>query len=63
MREIERATGETAIVEETETPLGEVRETYADITRANRDFGFSPSTSLAEGIPRFVQWYREFYRL
>jgi len=63
VREIERATGETAIVESTEIPQGEVFETYADITRAQRDFGFAPSTSLTDGIPRFVRWYREFYSL
>jgi len=44
-REIERAT---------ETPQGEVFETYADITRAARDFGFAPSISRAEGTWRFV---------
>jgi UDP-glucuronate 4-epimerase len=63
LREVERATGKTAIVENVDTPLGEVRETFADITRAQRDFGFSPSTKLSEGIPRFVQWYREFYNI
>jgi UDP-glucuronate 4-epimerase len=63
VREVERATGETAIIEQVETPQGEVRETYADITRAQRDFGFSPATSLSEGIPKFVAWYREFFKI
>jgi UDP-glucuronate 4-epimerase len=63
VREIERATGKTAIIENVETPLGEVRETYADITRAQRDFGFSPATKLSEGIPRFVSWYRDHFRI
>jgi len=55
---IEDATGETARIEDAEAPLGDVRETYADIARAKRDFGFSPSISLHDGIARFVTWYR-----
>jgi len=57
---VEQATGKKAIVEQAEGPAGDVRETYADISRARRDFGFSPSTTLAEGIPRFVRWYRDY---
>ncbi|HEY1637378.1 MAG TPA: NAD-dependent epimerase/dehydratase family protein [Rhizomicrobium sp.] len=55
---VEEATGKTARIEDAEAPPGDVRETYADITRAKRDFGFSPSTSLHDGIERFVTWYR-----
>ncbi len=40
---------------------GDVRETYADIEATTRDFGFEPHTSIQEGLPRFVQWYRDFY--
>ena len=57
---IEKATGKTARIEQAQGPPGDVRETYADISRARRDFGFSPKTPLAEGIPRFVEWYREY---
>ncbi len=42
IRIIEQATGKKAIIEHAEGPPGDVRETYADITRAARDFGFSP---------------------
>ncbi|MFL5236029.1 MAG: NAD-dependent epimerase/dehydratase family protein [Rhizomicrobium sp.] len=57
---IEAATGKTARLEYAESPPGDVRETYADITRAKRDFGFSPSVPLRDGIARFVAWYREY---
>lgn len=60
---IENATGKPARVEDAEAPPGDVRETYADITRAKRDFGFSPGTSLSEGIERFVTWYRTYRRV
>lgn len=40
---------------------GDVESTYADIDDLNRDTGFCPSTSLEEGIARFVQWYKDYY--
>jgi len=40
---------------------GDVQETYADIEATRRDFGFEPITRITEGIPRFIEWYREFY--
>jgi UDP-glucuronate 4-epimerase len=60
IRIIEEATGKTAIIEHADGPAGDVNETYADITRAARDFGFHPAVSLAEGIPRFVDWFRTY---
>lgn len=42
---------------------GDLTETYADIKSANKYLKFQPSTSLAEGIPKFVQWYREYHGL
>ena len=41
---------------------GDVPATYADIDDLTRDVGFKPTTSIEVGIPRFVKWYREFYR-
>jgi len=38
---------------------GDVPATYADIARARAKLGFSPATSMPEGIRRFVAWYRE----
>jgi UDP-glucuronate 4-epimerase len=60
---IEQACGKTAIIEEAMAPPGDVLETHADIARAARDFGFAPKTALAEGIPRFVAWFRDYHRL
>jgi UDP-glucuronate 4-epimerase len=40
---------------------GDVPATYADIDRARRQLGFAPTTPLAEGLPRFVRWYREYH--
>jgi UDP-glucuronate 4-epimerase len=60
---IEQATGKTAIIEMADGPPGDVSETYADITRAARDFGFAPRVKLTEGIGRFVEWFRAYHGL
>jgi len=39
---------------------GDVPDTYADIEKARNALKFNPGTNLAEGIPRFVEWYREY---
>jgi UDP-glucuronate 4-epimerase len=59
---IEQACGREAIREFAEMQPGDVKETYADIEPARRDFGFEPKTSIDEGIPRFVDWYRSYHR-
>jgi UDP-glucuronate 4-epimerase len=40
---------------------GDVAETYADIEASRRDLAFAPKTTIHEGIPRFVAWYRRYY--
>jgi len=42
---------------------GDVPATYADVDSLVEDIGFKPTTSIEEGIGRFVGWYREFYRI
>ena len=41
---------------------GDVPATYADVDDLARDVGFKPSTPVEEGIRRFVEWYRGYYR-
>lgn len=36
---------------------GDVKETWADISRARARLGFNPSTTLRQGVPRFIEWY------
>ncbi len=42
---------------------GDVPATYADVSALVRDVGFQPSTTIEVGIPRFVEWYRRFYKV
>lgn len=42
---------------------GDVPITYADTEPLEKDYGFKPSTPLREGIRKFAEWYKEFYRI
>jgi UDP-glucuronate 4-epimerase len=60
---LEAAIGKRAIIESAPMQPGDVRETAADISALQRDFGFAPKTRIEEGIPRFVEWYRTYHKL
>jgi UDP-glucuronate 4-epimerase len=60
---MEQACGRKAEVALAPMQPGDVRSTYADIAEAQRDLGFTPKTSIADGVPRFMEWFRSFYRL
>ena len=50
IRIIEQATGHKADIRYEDGPPGDVNETYADITRAARDFGFAPRAFVAHDV-------------
>jgi UDP-glucuronate 4-epimerase len=60
---LEQALGRKAIIEFAPMHPGDVMETYADIGDAKQDFGFSPKTSIEEGLPKFASWYKEYYNV
>ena len=41
---------------------GDVEATYADTTPLEKDYGFKPNTSLREGLRKFSEWYKEYYK-
>lgn len=43
--------------------LGDVPITFADTSALERDFGFKPHTSLRDGLRKFAQWYKDFYKI
>jgi len=55
---IERATGRAAARRAMPLQVGDVPITWADISRAERLLGYKPQVPLAEGLTRFVEWYR-----
>ena len=58
---IERACGRPAERRLLPMQPGDVRDTFADISAIQRDLGFEPRTTIAEGVPRFVGWYRDYH--
>ena len=60
---LEEATGRKAASDPQPMQPGDVKETFADISAIQRDHGFEPRTSIEEGVPKFVEWYKEYHRL
>jgi len=58
---IEDTLGRKAVREELPMQQGDVVETYADITHSQQLLGYTPKTSLEEGLPRFIDWFQKFH--
>lgn len=57
--EIEKALGKKATKEYLPAQPGDVERTYADVTKAIKELGYRPRTSIEQGLAKFVQWLRE----
>ena len=60
---LEQETGRKALLDPMPMQVGDVKETFADISAIERDHGFKPMTGIDEGVPRFVRWYRDYHGL
>src|SRR5690242_3347380 len=60
---LEQETGRKALADPKPMQIGDVKETFADISAIERDHEFKPMTSIDEGVPRFAKWYREYHGL
>ena len=58
---IEVSTGKKAIKEYLPMQPGDVQKTFANIDKAAKCLGFVPSTSIEEGVKKFVDWYMKYY--
>ena len=58
---IEKCVGRTAVRNLLPLQPGDVPDTFADVRDLTALTGFRPRTSIEEGVPRFVRWYREYY--
>lgn len=63
IRALEDALGMKASMNMMEMQPGDVPATSADISKAQRMLAYAPSTSVPEGVRRFVDWYRSFYQV
>ncbi|MFH0770897.1 MAG: NAD-dependent epimerase/dehydratase family protein [Candidatus Peregrinibacteria bacterium] len=60
---IEQSCGKEAKREYLPMQPGDVLCTDADISKAERMLGYGPKTEISEGVPKFVEWYREYYNV
>lgn len=60
---LERALGITAKKEFLPMQQGDVVATSADISKAKKMLGYEPKTHIDVGVPKFVEWYREYYKM
>lgn len=42
---------------------GDILKTYADVSDLVKDVGFKPGTSIEEGLGKFVEWYKQYYKV
>ena len=59
---LEKCLGKEAKKEFLPMQPGDVYETYADVTDLMRDYGFKPSTTIEEGLSKFAEWFKNYYR-
>jgi|TARA_B110000263_G_scaffold4123_1_gene3475 UDP-glucuronate 4-epimerase len=60
---IEKTLGKKAVIDFQPLQTGDVQATYADIKSSQRDLDYYPSTTIDEGIPRFISWYLEYNKI
>jgi len=59
---IEKFLGKKAVMNMLPLQVGDVPATWANIDDLTRDAGYQPSTSVEQGIERFIRWYLEYYK-
>lgn len=63
IKTLEECLGKEAIKEYYPMQPGDVYQTYADVTELMNDFDFKPDTPISIGLAKFVEWYREYYKV
>ena len=63
VKEIENNLGIEARKKLLPMQLGDVYKTYADCSKLNKAVGFSPNTSIKDGIKKFITWYKSYYKI
>ena len=58
---IEKTLGIEAEKEFLPMQKGDVTESFADISKAREMLGYDPQTTIADGVPAFVEWYKEYF--
>jgi UDP-glucuronate 4-epimerase len=61
--EIEKQLGKKAKINYKSLQPGDVVASHADVQDLAEDFGYRPTTSVSEGITKFIEWYKKFYHI
>ncbi|MBD3248761.1 NAD-dependent epimerase/dehydratase family protein [Candidatus Woesearchaeota archaeon] len=59
---IENNTGKTAMKNMMPMQMGDVPLTYADTSKAEKLLQYAPKTNIEQGVKKFVEWYKEYYK-
>ena len=60
---IEKQIGIKALIDFSGMQPGDVKETYADIDYSKEKLDYNPKTSIKEGIPKFIDWFKTYYKI
>ena len=63
IKTLEQKIGKEAVKVYMDMQPGDVHRTYADVSDLERDIGFKPRTSIEDGLGKFVDWYKEYYKV
>ncbi len=63
IRILEREIGRKAVLEYTGVQPGDVLDTLSDSSKLREEFDFVPGVTLEQGIKRFIEWYKGYYRV
>ena len=59
---LEKSLGRKAIINFLPLQPGDVPDTYANVDNLNKQFNYKPSTSVSEGVSKFVEWYKDYFK-
>jgi UDP-glucuronate 4-epimerase len=59
---LEKCLGKEAVKEYLPMQMGDVYQTYADVSDLVADFDFKPNTPLSAGLDSFVSWFKSYYK-
>tara|TARA_R110002124_G_scaffold287216_1_gene471401 strand:+ start:97120 stop:98106 length:987 start_codon:yes stop_codon:yes gene_type:complete len=60
---LEQSLGQKAQIDFRPMQQGDVKETFADIDETTRLTGYQPTTSIEQGLPKFIEWYKSYYNV
>ena len=63
IKALEEALGKKAKINFLPLQPGDVPDTYADANNLKEKFNYKPSTTVTEGVTKFVEWYKKYYKL